>query len=323
MLVVGAAAALAQTGSSPDGAAAPHAVYVAEFQSGQVKEQGLLASFTELFETALINTGDYRVLNRRSFHQTLQEAQNEERVRSMSDLSQRARGQLRQTAGAEGVIFGEVTDDPASGEITVSVTLESFDAVKHWKYETSMTRGRTLDRASRQEAMRALVALIGARGSAPSDPSTRRGSAAQRTVPSRRCPPALDETPQEEDSFDDLTFRLETARIRGRTVSLRVFVTNEGPARRLFTALAGGSYGGPTSEILDDCAQTFPATKISISGRDWAAEIPGRTTITLLATFEIPADADPSAVVRFQQITLKFSEPQRKSAIFRNIPVQR
>ncbi len=58
---------------------------------------------------------------------------------------------------AEGVIFGEVTDDKESGEIIVTATLESFDSVKHWKRFASMKRGLLRDNSSRQNAVNQLI----------------------------------------------------------------------------------------------------------------------------------------------------------------------
>jgi hypothetical protein len=301
----------------PSGTEAPAAVYVAEFFSRQTVSQDVLASFTELFETALINEGAYRVLNRRSLYQVLREAQNESHVRSMSEVQVQARRQIRSVTEAEGVIFGEVTDDSASGEVGISVTLETFDAEKRWKHATTISRGRLLDRASRDGAMRALAALVAGRR-----PEGGPDSSTLARASTRRCPAGFDEKPRTEDSFAEFVFRLDSLSIRGRTVSMKVFVTNLGPTRRLTTGRAGGTYGPLVSEIVDDCAQTFHATTISIAGVDISAEVSTRTTITMLGTFELPTAETGAEIARLQQVTLRFYDPPGGIA-FRNVAVER
>ena len=135
----------------------PASVYVSEFVSRSITDKVLLVSFTDLFETALVNSGTNKVLNRRNLQKVLAEAQSESYVASMGDVSTQARVRIPALEGAEGVIFGEVNDDTDSGEVSVTVTLESFDSVIHWKRSLSMKRGRLRDLASRREAMEGLA----------------------------------------------------------------------------------------------------------------------------------------------------------------------
>jgi len=123
----------------------PKTLYVAEFVSRTISDRAVLASFTELFETSLIRTGRYKVLDRRNLNRVLAEAQSEQFVVSMNNLTERVRTKVVAVEGAQGVIFGEVVDDPESGEIVITVSLEGFDAVKHWKRSTTTRYGRARD----------------------------------------------------------------------------------------------------------------------------------------------------------------------------------
>lgn len=140
------------------GTKAPRSVYIADFTSRNLADDLILASFTELYESALVTAGAYKVLNRRTFNQILAAAANEAKVASMSDLSPRAKARLAGVEKADGVIFGEVTDDKESGDIIISATLESFDSVKHWKRFVSMKRGLIRDQSSRRKTMESLAA---------------------------------------------------------------------------------------------------------------------------------------------------------------------
>lgn len=135
----------------------PRNVYVSEFVSHSLKDAALLSSFTELFETALVNSGSYRVLNRRNLQRVLAESQSEAYVASMGDVKSPARAQIAKIEGAQGVVFGEVVDDSESGDVKITVTLESFDSVVVWKHSGLMRRGLLRDGPSRQRAMERLA----------------------------------------------------------------------------------------------------------------------------------------------------------------------
>lgn len=153
------ATTFAQSGGTT--AQRPKNIYVSEFVSRTLKDPALLSSFTELFETALINSGAYRVLNRRNLQKVLAESQSEY-VASMGDVKSPVRGQIAKIEGAQGVVFGEVVDDSDSGDVRITVSLESFDSLVHWKHSGLMKRGLLRDGPSRQRAMERLMQDISA-----------------------------------------------------------------------------------------------------------------------------------------------------------------
>ena len=183
---LGVVSASAQASGSITGV--PSIVYVSEFVSQTIQDDAILASFTDLFETALVSSGTQKVLNRRNLQKLLVEAQNESSVASMRDVSRQARVRIPALEGAQGVIFGVVTDDIASGEVSVAVTLEGFDSVIHWKRSVSMKRGTLRDLASRRETVEGLVPIdsgFGAsrRNSGAPDATISRGAAGANPAP--------------------------------------------------------------------------------------------------------------------------------------------
>ena len=91
-------------------------VYVAPFSANRPLDRQLLASVTNEFETALISSGCFDVLERRDLDRLLAQIRNERDLTTIRDLGVEATGQLR-GRGATTVVFGEVDDDFNSGEI--------------------------------------------------------------------------------------------------------------------------------------------------------------------------------------------------------------
>lgn len=273
----------------------PRSIYVAEFVSREISDKALLTSFTDLYETALIGSGAYRVVNRRVFHQILAEAQSELSVRSMGDVSQRARGQLTRLAEAEGVVFGEVTDDAASGDVIITVTLETFDSVRHWRRFTLMKRGELTLLANRVKAMQQLVSATTAPG-AP-DIATSRVAAS------------------------NYLFELIACRRDGRVLTCEMEVLNNGEVRDLSISLR------KNSRTIDDSSFTTVISDASIAGqgRKWN----GALTQTLLSGRPTNMSVTFSGVSTRARIVgrleLMFRDVESRKefpVVFENIPIR-
>lgn len=143
----------------------PTNVYIAPFTSRSGIDKDVLSSlrdqFEESFEQTFGSKGAYEILNRQTVEKILAEAGNEEALTSVGEIKPKAEDDLR-LAKANGVIFGEVTDDKVSGEVIVSVKLQSFDSHFFWNHSVAMTRGKIYDFSSRKAAMEQLVASIDA-----------------------------------------------------------------------------------------------------------------------------------------------------------------
>jgi hypothetical protein len=131
-------------------------VYVAPFTARRAVALEVLNSFTDEFETALIYTSCYDVLQRRDLDQLLKQIRNEKALTTIRDLGLPATAELR-GRGATAVIFGEVDDDVGSGEVVVSVQMENFDSTIPWKKTESLKRGLQNDRTSRRELVKRLI----------------------------------------------------------------------------------------------------------------------------------------------------------------------
>jgi hypothetical protein len=154
-MVVPVCPARAQQPSGP----APKRVYVT-FASRSVKDEPLLMSFADLFEVALGSLNSYTLLQRAELSRILIEARNEDAL-SMKDLNTSTKDRLERLERADGVIFGEVIDDVASGEVRITAALETFDGVIHWKVDESMRRALINDLSSRKMVVERLVAKLG------------------------------------------------------------------------------------------------------------------------------------------------------------------
>ena len=137
--------------------AKPSRVYVADFTSTTLHDDNLLLSFTDQFETALIDSHVYTVLNRDHLAKLLRESKSEASLTSLQDISSQVRSRIQHLEAADAVIFGQVTDDLDSGELIITVTLETFDSVKQWKHSKTMKRGLIRDYTERQNVLNKLV----------------------------------------------------------------------------------------------------------------------------------------------------------------------
>ena len=150
----------------------PTNVYIAPFSSHSEIEGNVLSSLRDLFEESFEQTfagnGTYKVLNRQTVEKILAEANNETVLTSVGELNPKAKDELK-LVKADGVIFGEVTDDKDSGEVIVSVKLQSFDSVIFWNHSVTMKRGLIHDYTSRKTAMEQLVASIDGSGKGASE----------------------------------------------------------------------------------------------------------------------------------------------------------
>lgn len=130
-------------------------VYVWPFvQNG--KDKGLAGHLTREFEQALTDDSAFDVLERGKLSRLFSQLQNEPAVLDILDLPLEARKQL-QAKQADMVVFGEVLDDQESGEVIITVVFQDFSGHQRLAKDTSFTRGKRHDAASRRKAMQQLV----------------------------------------------------------------------------------------------------------------------------------------------------------------------
>lgn len=144
----------AQGGNPADGVT----VYVWDFTRRNAGKDAITSKFTHDFEVALMRHGKarYSVLERRDISRLIAQIDNQRAIDDILQISPESRTSLN-ARRATTVFFGVVFDDIASGQFSVTVTLQLFDGTKLLVEDVFMPRGRIQDAASRREAMTRLV----------------------------------------------------------------------------------------------------------------------------------------------------------------------
>ncbi|MCI5194561.1 MAG: hypothetical protein D3915_15840 [Candidatus Electrothrix sp. AU1_5] len=131
-------------------------MYIWEFGNRNGMRDETTQNITREFETALIGTQCCTVLERRNYNRLMKQKGNEKAVMSIDGITDASVSTLKNLeAGA--VIFGEVYDDVASGEVKVSAVVQDFTGKSLTKQSIRFSRGKLSDAASREENMNALA----------------------------------------------------------------------------------------------------------------------------------------------------------------------
>lgn len=210
-------------------------VYVWDFATRDRKKTDLTEKLTHEFELALIEYGSFSVLERRNIDRLLAQRENERAILDILEVPQAVWKELK-ARRADLVIFGEVFDDVASGQVFVTATVQGFDGTKQTKKSVLLSRGRQADAASRQAAMTELArALAGA--------------------------PA----PVHRETVQGFLFELEEChRVQDEAVcTLRI--TNQDRDRHLAIYT---KYKTVQSRIYDDANHESRATRANLAGKD-------------------------------------------------------
>jgi len=131
-------------------------VYVWDFSVNDSSIKKIGNMLTNDFETELINSGLYTVLERRRYNRVLAHQNLENQIGEVQSLPAASMDTLRAIkAGA--VIFGEVKDDIDSGVYEVTVTFQSLNEVILRKGSILIGRGLIADNQTRKNAMKDLL----------------------------------------------------------------------------------------------------------------------------------------------------------------------
>jgi hypothetical protein len=210
-------------------------VYVWDFATRDRKKTDLTEKLTHEFEVALIEYGTFSVLERRDIDRLIAQRENERAVMNLLEVPLAARKKL-EARRADLVIFGEVFDDVASGQVFVTATVQGFDGTKQTKKAVLFSRGRQADAASRQAAMTELAqALAGA--------------------------PA----PVHSETVQGFLFELEECRRVQEEAVCTLRITNQDRDRHLAIYT---KYKTVRSRIYDDANRESHATRANLAGKD-------------------------------------------------------
>ncbi len=249
------------TQAAPSG---PPAVYVWDFTTRDLRENGVTSKFTYDFELALVEKGQssFRVLERRNLASLIAQIDHEKAIHDVLGISESTLKNLK-AQEATLVIFGQVFDDVDSGEVQVTVTFQAFDGTKVLVKSASLSRGLVNDAKSRKAAMEGMVGEL----------STRAARV-------------------ERERAYGFTFELKECSIFDRAVQCAFTITNSGEDRLLRICLESETYPyslfGPncgireakSSRVFDDFSTEARASKIRLANKETAS---GYTESMLIA----------------------------------------
>lgn len=138
-------------------------IYVWNFSTRDSEQDELTTNLTQEFEEALIQSKRFQVLERRKYDRLLAQKDNEKAILNIEGISSTALKNLKANQ-ANAVVFGEMHDDIQSGQIKVTVTIQTFDGKKLDMQSIRFTRGKRFNPESRELAMKELVNLIFSKG---------------------------------------------------------------------------------------------------------------------------------------------------------------
>lgn len=137
-------------------AQSPLSIYVWEFTTRDGERSGLTLSFTEEVEEALIQSECCNIIQRRYYSRLFDQKENELAVLNLSGLPKAAKDGLK-SLEANAVVFGEVFDDAQSGQVRISVSIESFEGKILKKASSYLPKFAIVDPSKREEAIAKLM----------------------------------------------------------------------------------------------------------------------------------------------------------------------
>jgi len=137
-------------------------VYVWDFSVSDTSIREIGNMLTNDFETELINSGLYTVLERRRYNRVLAHRDQENKITDIQKLPATSMDSLK-AIKAGVVIFGEVKDDINSGQYEVTVTFQNLNEVILRKGSILIGRGLIADNQTRKDSMKELVNILHAK----------------------------------------------------------------------------------------------------------------------------------------------------------------
>ena len=137
-------------------------VYVWDFGVSDSSIKEIAIMLTNDFETELINSGLYTVLERRRYNRVLAHQNLESKIADMKNMPPSAIDTLKANRAGV-VIFGEVKDDIDSGVYEVTVTFQNLNEVILRKGSILIGRGLIRDNQTRKKFMKDLVDVVHAK----------------------------------------------------------------------------------------------------------------------------------------------------------------
>lgn len=269
------------------------AVYVWDFTTRKLAKNDLTSKFTHDFESALIQFGNYKVLERRNFDRLISQIDNEKAVINLMQLSKPTLDKLK-AEKADMVIFGDVFDDKESGQFNVTITFQSFDGTKVLLKSILIPRGKVHDAQSRQKYMENLVKEI-----------------SLRTSSIKRV---------ESNGF---IFELKECKISGRNVTCKFLITNNSEDRELAVY---NKRGGEKSRIFDNFNNEIIANFSRLANKQGKRSAKSLLVSGLPVQSELSFENASSKATKISRLDLRCWESESDknfTVTFRNITLEK
>ncbi len=137
--------------------------YVWDFATRKDEQTDLSANLTREFEEAISSlNSQFTILNGRDPNRFTSHRENVKTIQTLVGASQALVDEMK-SFRVDQVIFGEVHDDVASGELVLTVTFETLEGKKVLIKSGSMKRGLQADRNARVAMVQRIVDALGSR----------------------------------------------------------------------------------------------------------------------------------------------------------------
>lgn len=276
-------------------------VYVWNFDAKDTSSNDLAESVTEEFEQALIKSRTCIVLQRRHYKKLFDQRQQEEGRKGLEGFDKKLIETFK-SRDAELVVFGEVHDDKASGQIKISAFIQDFDSQILASESVYGPRSIKLDPQSRMEYAIKLVGMLASPGNTQ-----------QKSEPNKELPTAKKELPIAK-TVADLRVTLTEIILNGTNLEINFEVINRAQTRKLFF-----SSSNPTL-LYDDTGRELKPTKITIGElQEKKTLVPG-IPVNMKISFQGVFDD----VIWIPQLNLKFLlDGQWHDLIFNDLKIPR
>ncbi len=220
-------------------------VYVWNFDAKDTSSNDLAESVTEEFEQALIKSRTCIVLQRRHYQKLFNQRQQEAGRKGLEGFDKEA-VEIIKSKDAELVIFGEVHDDRASGQVKISAFIQNFDSQILASESVYGPRSIKLDPQSRMEYAIKLVGMLASSGDKQ-----------QKSESNKKLPPTAKNELPIAQTVANFRVTLTEIILNGTSLEINFEIINRAQTRNLI-------FPAGYTVLYDDTGRELKPTKITL-----------------------------------------------------------
>ena len=282
-----------------DGVLKDKTVYVWNFDAKDAGSNDLAESVTDEFEQALIKSRACIVLQRRHYKKLFDQRQQEQGRKGLEGFDKKLIETFK-SRDAELVIFGEVHDDNASGQIKISAYIQDFDTKILASENVYGPRSIKLDPQSRMEYVIKLVGMLASSGNEQ-----------QKSEPNKESPNVKKELPIAK-TVADLRVTLTEVILNGTNLEINFELVNRAQTREV-------SFEQGFTTLYDDTGREFKPTKVTIGELKAKKTLVPGVPVNMKISFQGVFDE----VIWIPQLNLKFYMDGWHDLIFNDLRIPR